>query len=72
MKKRIFILVAIAFSLSACEDGISNAVDTGGNTAQIIEVDSCEYVLCRYYQNSVSVVHHQNCKFCKGRNSHGK
>lgn len=65
----MLILMLMGCYPSYVEDGVNGEtkINSGGLIITVINADSCEYVCATLFQNGVSVIHKQNCKYCKAR-----
>ena len=68
----IILCTLLFFGMNGCnESGVDQEPDLNrkseiGFTSNIIEVDSCQYVVAvkNSFNGGVSIIHKQNCKYC--------
>lgn len=63
--KKIILLALSALMMVGCYERPSKEVDE----ANIVTIDSCEYVRCITYYGCTVESHKGNCRFCKERDS---
>jgi hypothetical protein len=66
-------LLGIIYGLSACCEAPKNTEygrvvhDESFVVTTVYVIDSCEYIQARYIGKGVSIIHKQNCRFCRER-----
>jgi len=76
MYKTLIIIICIA--LFSCADNQNEGIQTKGPRyaytgnrldVSVIDIDSCEYVVAQtgFADGGLSIVHKNNCKYCKSR-----
>lgn len=72
MVKYLFVLIVGAMVGCNNETGLSEDVvksnDFGEYPLQLKEFEGCQYIIYAKYGVGATMVHHNNCKYCKERN----
>lgn len=80
--KNLLILIITIFALCSCIENntqtrrsnqeCSKVTSNFGNTYNIVEIDSCEYLVkhsnTHFGHDVISITHKGNCKYCRERN----
>ena len=71
MKTNIYyLLLALMFVLMSCEEKSPSKTFENIATYDVMDIDSCEYIVYRsnaYRSTIVGITHKGNCKFCEER-----
>ena len=65
----IILITLLLVIFIGCRRGpsLNKVKDVQFGHIQVVEIDSCEYVIWSYSSNSGNIIHKQNCKFCVRR-----
>ena len=64
--KKIILLALTTLIMVGCDTNNIKTKAVSGYDINIIEIDSCEYIISHVYHGQV-IIHKQNCRFCKER-----
>ena len=64
--KKIILLALTALVMTGCGTNNTETKAISGYDIDVIEIDSCEYIISHVYYGQV-IIHKQNCRFCKER-----
>lgn len=64
--KKIILLALTALVMAGCGTNNTETKAKFGYDIDVIEIDSCEYIISHVYYGHV-IIHKQNCRFCKER-----
>jgi hypothetical protein len=71
MKKALLLLIAVCLCSCIETTNTRTVMNVGGTDFHVIEVDSCEYLICHEgYQGYMA--HKGNCKYCEQRRAKNK